>query len=461
MKEEEKNKIESEEIERNPVIATLWIGLIVGVIGVLGIIVSQVALGGNFFRIFLGVFLAGVLICFFALILRRLRRKGIEYFVIGAITVYIGFLLLAFPAILATMDIEIRFPYVYYIMMGGGLFLIIFGFFMETYDLNEKIIELCKRIWIALKNLLKKLNWKMILSLWNFLSVAGIIVIILTAEEIILILPVIFYIIGSVLILTNFIIHFREEFVEVLKNIGNIFFTFFKAWAKAIKQIPRIIKKLVEILYDPERFKRMVKWVYKQIKLVGRAIKYIVVRNYIFLFIFGIAIFFILKIPRIDLGLEIRLSLSSLVCFVAIVKPLLDWREHFGEEISSARMFLYKTTQKTRNVFKRRDIIRCPHCNYSNIASRRVCWNCKEQIPNCWICNRVFEPQMEVAVCPHCKNNYHIKHLKAWLRFNPKCPVCHEPIEKIETEIYLPDYFTLAAKTTTENNSQVSEEVDS
>ncbi|MFW9852986.1 MAG: hypothetical protein ACFFDS_08585 [Candidatus Thorarchaeota archaeon] len=448
MNEEKKNKIDTGEVERNPVIATLWVGLIVGVIGVLGIIISQVALGGNLFRIFLGVFLAGVLICFFALILRRLRRKGIEYFVIGAITAYIGFLLLAFPALFATMNIQLfEFQYAYYILMGGGVFLIIFGFFMETYDLNEKIIELCKRIWIALKNLLKKLNWKMILSPWNLLSVAGIIVIILTAEEIILILPVVFYIIGSVLILSNFIIHFREEFVEVLKNIGNIFYTFFKAWAKAIKQIPRIIKKLVEILYDPERFKRMIRWVYKQIKLVGRAIKYIVVRNYVFLFAFGIAMFFILNIPRIALDFEIRLSLASLVCFIAIVKPLLDWREHFGEEISSARMFLYKTTQKTRNVFKRRDIIRCPHCNYSNIASRRVCWNCKEQIPNCWICNGVFEPETEVAVCPNCKNNYHIKHLKAWLRFNPTCPVCHEPIEKIETEIYLPGYYTLAKST--------------
>ncbi len=458
MKEEKKNKIDAEEVERNPVIATLWVGLIIGVLGVLGIIISQVALDGNYFRIFLGVFLGGVLICFFALILRRLRRKGIEYFVIGAVTAYIGFLLLAFPALFATMDIQLfAFQYAYYILMVGGVLLIIFGFFMETYDLNEKIIELFKRIGVALKNLLKKLNWKMILSPWNFLSVAGIIVIILTSEEIIPLLPVVFYIIGSILILANFVYHFKEEVVEVLKNIGNIFYTFFKAWAKALKQIPRIIKKLAQWLYDPERFKRMIRWVYKQIKLVGKAIKYIVVRNYIFLFAFGIVMFFILK----DLSLEVRISISSLVCFIALVKPILDWREHFGEEISSARMFLYKTTQKTRNVFKRRDIIRCPHCNYSNIASRRECWNCKETIPNCWICNGVFEPETEVAVCPNCDNNYHIKHLKAWLRFNPKCPVCHEPIEKIETEIYLPDYFTLAEQTTTENNSQISEDVDS
>ena len=461
MKEEKKNKTETEEIERNPVIATLWIGLIIGVIGVLGIIISQLALDGDYFRIFLGIFLGGVLICFFAIILRRLRRKGIEYFVIGAITVYIGFLLLAFPAILATMDIKIRFPYLYYIMMGGGLFLIIFGFFMETYDLNEKIIELCKRIWIALKNLLKKLNWKMILSPWNFLSVVGIIVIILTAEEIISILQVIFYIVGSVLILSNFVIHFREELAEVLKNIGNIFYTFFKAWVKALKQIPRIIKKIAQWLYDPERFKRMVIWVYKQIKLAGRVIKYIVVRNYIFLFTFGVAMFFVLKIPQIGLGLEIRLSLSSLVCFIALVKPILDWRDYFGEEISSVRMFLYKTTQKTRNVFKRRDIIRCPHCNYSNIASRRECWNCKEQIPNCWICNGVFEPEMEIAICPYCKNNYHINHLKAWLRFNPKCPVCHEPIEEIETGIYRPEYAVLEEQTTVESDNQEIESTES
>ena len=72
-------------VEKNPVIITLWVGFIISVLSIIAILILNLAFkfeyDNLFFRIALGVFIVGVLILFFALILRRLRRKGINYFV--------------------------------------------------------------------------------------------------------------------------------------------------------------------------------------------------------------------------------------------------------------------------------------------------------------------------------------------------------------------------------------------
>lgn len=431
-----KDSIEHDDVERNPVITTLWIGFSISVLSIIGILVVTLipALGMTYedliFRIILGVFVIGVLILFFALILRRLRRKGIDYFVTGAITAYIGFLMVALPAILFAIGITaIERDYIFYIVMAAGLLFIIFGFFFEAYDLNLRIIALMKRMKEALKKMWQKINWKLILSPWNILSIAGIAIIILTAVKILIWIPALYwYLIGGGLILVNIIWHFRKEIAEIFANIGKFFATMFQAWWRAIKQIPQIIK-------------RFGVWIYQKsvefLKVIGRSIRYIIIRNYLILFIFGIAMFLVFHFMNI-FTLEVRIALSALVCGVAIVKPILDWRDHFGEDISNARMYLYKTAQKTRRVIQRRKLIRCPYCNRPNEIIREACWHCEEILPQCMICNSKIESGTQIARCQLCDNIYHINHLETWLRFNPKCPVCKEIIDKKEEE-FLPE----------------------
>jgi hypothetical protein len=434
-----KDSVEMEndyEIERNPVITTLWIGFTISVLSIIGILVVTLipALGMTYddlvFRIILGVFVIGVLILFFALILRRLRRKGIDYFVTGAITAYIGFLLVALPAILFAIGVTtLERDYIFYIIMVAGLLFIIFGFFFEAYDLNLKIIALMKKIRQALKKMWERINWKLLLSPWNLFSVAGITIIILTAINILIWMPSLYwYLIGGGLILINIIWHFRKEIAEIFVNIGKFFATMFQAWWRAIKQIPQIIK-------------RFTVWIYQKtvevLKVIGKSIKYIIVRNYLILFVFGIAMFLVFHFLNI-FTLEVRIALSALVCGVAIVKPILDWREHFGEDISNVRMYLYKTAQKTRGVVQRRRLIRCPYCNRPNEITKETCWNCEEILPKCMICNSKIERGTKIARCQLCDNIYHINHLETWLRFNPKCPVCKEAIDKKEEE-FLPE----------------------
>ncbi|MHA2357584.1 MAG: RING finger domain-containing protein, partial [Candidatus Heimdallarchaeaceae archaeon] len=247
------------------------------------------------------------------------------------------------------------------------------------------------------------------------------------------ILPRYFHIIGAGLILINIIFHFRKEFLELFKTIGRILETIFRAWWRLIKQVPKLIKRFLDWLIDPERFIRMMKWIWDKIKWIGRAIRYVFIRNYFILFVFGIALFFIL---RDILIFEVRLALTSLVCLVSVIKPLLDWREHFGEDINSARLFLYRTSHKVGTRIKRETFDSCPYCSFRTTKTALDCWNCGNQIPRCMICNNRVAVETEIVKCTHCENIYHEDHLRTWMRFNNKCPVCKEEIKKIKTEAF-------------------------
>ena len=437
--EDTEKKLNDTELERNPVITTLWIGFIISVLSIIGILILSLAFNQDYtnssFRIALGVFVIGVLILFFALILRRLRRKGIAYFVTGAITAYIGFILLSIPAILAVILDPSTLPKdlatVLYILMAVGVILIIFGFFFEAYDLNLKIIALMKKLKEAIKKIWKRINWKLVLSPWNLLSVAGITIMILAALEIFVgMRPLFWYLIGGSLILLNIIWHFRKEIWEILASIGKVIGTIFQAWWRAVKQIPQIVKKFGI-------------WIYTKtvdfLRIIGKTLKFLIVRNYFILFILGISMLIVFYfLDKLD---ETNIALSVLVCGIAIVKPILDWRDHFGEDISKARMYLYKTAQKTREVLQTRKLLtRCPYCNRPNEMGKDTCWYCAAILPKCMICNGRIERGTKIARCLHCDNLYHINHLETWLRFNPKCPVCKEIIDKKEEE-FLPAEF--------------------
>jgi len=443
---EDKINMELKE-QKTPALTTMWIGLIVGIIGLLGTMITGIA-GLNvtkewLFMLFIGVLVAGFFILFFAVILRRIKKKGIDYFVLGAITAYLGFFMMALPTVIYIITFGMEGfdinDIILFVIMGFGVLLIIFGFFIEAYDLNEKLLELFRRIGESLRKMLQRIKWKLVLSPWNLLSIVGIIIIVVTAVDV---LPLYYYLIGGGLILINIIFHLRREIAELFIDLGKILLTILQSWWRGIKSIPNLIVRLAKFLYDPERFKRMVRWVYAKLKAIftwiSEAFKFIFVRNYLLLFVFGIAIFFVLYYKVDNVGLEVSLSISALVCGVAIIKPIIDWREHFGEGISNARLFLYKTSQKSKKILRIRSITRCPYCMRPNPIVRRECWNCKKDIPRCLICNNTVEREVEVSRCLSCDNIFHVKHLKTWLRFNPKCPVCHQEMKKIKTEVFKP-----------------------
>ncbi|MHA1223571.1 MAG: RING finger domain-containing protein [Candidatus Heimdallarchaeaceae archaeon] len=425
---------------KSPALVSMWIGLGVALVGLISLVILNITSlkeGREWqFTIFIAILVSGFFILFFALILRRIRKKGLNYFVLGAITAYLGFFMMALPLIIYIITfkkgIGIK-DYVMFTIMGIGVFLVIFGFIIEAYELNVKFINLLKNIKKSLKKLFKRIKWNLIFSPWNLLSCIGITVIVLTALRILnLVHPVYSYTIGGVLVLINLFILFHKEIVAILEDVGKLFVTIFHSWWKGVRAIPSYIARLARFLFDPERFRRLIRFLKEKIIFIctwiWKILKFVILHNYLLLFAFGIALYFLFNV----LNQETRIALSSLVCSVAVVKPILDWREHFGEDISRARLFLYKTSQKTWNVLHFNKIIHCPYCLQPNPVIRRNCWNCKREIPRCLICGNVVERGSEIVRCKSCENIFHSNHLKTWLRFNFKCPVCKQKMEKEE-----------------------------
>ncbi|MCG3255113.1 MAG: hypothetical protein KAU62_03415, partial [Candidatus Heimdallarchaeota archaeon] len=115
--------------QKTPALTTMWIGLVVGVIGLLGTMITGIAdLSINLewiFMLFIGVLVAGFFILFFAVILRRIKKKGIDYFVLGAITAYLGFFMMALPTLIYIItygveDFEIQ-DWIFFVIMGFGV----------------------------------------------------------------------------------------------------------------------------------------------------------------------------------------------------------------------------------------------------------------------------------------------------------------------------------------------------
>ncbi|MFW9992101.1 MAG: hypothetical protein ACFFD4_08555 [Candidatus Odinarchaeota archaeon] len=64
------------------------------------------------------------------------------------------------------------------------------------------------------------------------------------------------------------------------------------------------------------------------------------------------------------------------------------------------------------------DALDCPACN-----NRRS---------TCPVCKRNIDVNFEIAVCPMCRNEFHLAHLREAVKVTGKCPVCRSKIRRYE-----------------------------
>ncbi|MCK4844622.1 MAG: hypothetical protein KAS95_03015 [Candidatus Heimdallarchaeota archaeon] len=401
------------------VITLLWIGVIVSLLGIIGMIITNIIGKSDYNRIGLGIMTVGFLVIFFSLIFWRLGKVGIDYFVTGAIIAYIGFILVALPSLSFSIGFKLfSKDYFNFILMGGGVLLIVFGFFAETYDLNKKLLEILKKIRISIKNILMRINWKLVFSPWNILSLAGICIIILTALSMLTgLADLFFYLIALGLILLNVVIHFRREILRLIIEVLELLSIPFRAIARAIKQIPKIVS----------RFAKWLKNIIIRIaETIWDALKFIVVKNYLLLFCAGIALFFLTQYK----DLEIRIALSALICCISLIKPLIDYREQIGDKVSGARLYVYKTSRLPKRVI--RWLPRCPYCSHQNSHGTSECSHCGKELTKCYICGISIERKDEITVCLDCGNIFHYNHYMTWLKLKGMCPICKKEVKDVK-----------------------------
>lgn len=400
----------------------LWLGVGLAALGIVLLAVFNILTLTEYANIGFGVMILGILITFFGFIIRRMQKLGIDYFVSGAIIAYLGYILIALPAIMYAFGHSLfDNDYLNLIPISVGILLIILGFFTETYELNKKLMKALTQIGSAIKSIFLKINWRLVFSPVNILSVAGITTVILTFYGVFdqFLEPWEGYVVGSLLILLNLAFHFREELATILKNIARLTVIIFNAIIRGIKQIPTIVKEVV--LWLRHAIITLANWSWK-------AIKFTIIHNYFLLFAFGIVLFFIID----DFSFEVRFAFSALVCLVAVIKPLVEWRHELANRLTSVRARVYRTAKRTRRFVTRK--LHCPFCDHEIKTNTRYCPKCGRELPICWICSMPIESKDSVAQCPHCLNLFHYNHFNAWIQMKRACPVCKKEIKSTQAK---------------------------
>ncbi len=155
-------------------------------------------------------------------------------------------------------------------------------------------------------------------------------------------------------------------------------------------------------------------------------LKFIVVKNYLLLFYVGIALFFLTQ----DLDIEIRIALSALVCCIALIKPLIDYREQIGDKVSSARLYVYKTSRLPKKVI--RWLPKYPYYTHQNPHGTNECSQCGKELTKCYICGISIERKDVITVCLDCGNIFHYNHYMTWIKLKGMCPICKKEVKDVK-----------------------------
>lgn len=68
--------------------------------------------------------------------------------------------------------------------------------------------------------------------------------------------------------------------------------------------------------------------------------------------------------------------------------------------------------------------IDCPYCSISVSVRIRECPSCEKPIPFCQICKQSFQIDDRLSGCDNCSNQFHYKHLYAYVQSMGNCPLC-------------------------------------
>ena len=76
--------------------------------------------------------------------------------------------------------------------------------------------------------------------------------------------------------------------------------------------------------------------------------------------------------------------------------------------------------------------IRCPNCNNQIDKNSKFCPDCGTVIVHCNLCKSIIDSMDQKASCPHCKNYFHLNHLRETVKVTGKCPTCKESLQDHE-----------------------------
>ena len=322
--------------------------------------------------------LLGITIIIFLLgvIIDQLKYRNFRFWALGALVSFLGVLTLFSPVVLYGLGSDDHL--IWFFLIGVGIVLVLFGYTIEAYELNNKVAKILINLWENIKNY----EWRKVPG-----KIASLISIL---------------IIGTLSYIGLGFKKFRFVIRNSLIAIGSFLNNSIKGLVRLILAIPGYTKKFIIFSYENNYF--------LIIPLLLLAVVQLVQGNVVFESLTFVILFLLFSFLIIMLLLHGNEELSQ--------RYLQRIRDRSWETLQTISIRIQKTTSS----FGR---YKCQKCHAPLKLGQETCENCNNQVKHCSICKLPIKEGQEVSTCPHCQYPAHTNHWSQWIRMRDTCPVCN------------------------------------
>ena len=321
---------------------------------------------------FLGI---TIIVFLFGIILDQLKYRDFRFWALGAIVSFLGVLVLFSPVVFYGLGNDDVTLWLVAILLG--LILVVFGYSIEAYELNNKVAKVLINLWENIKNFQwNKIPGK-IVSLFSII-ISG--------------------------ILSYIIIGFKRFKFVIKTTISSLtrFITLtLKSLVKLILSLPRYFKKFIIFCYEYNYWLLIPLSVFSLIKIFNLPFPNI----FVFILITLILLLFILAALNSNEELTRR--------YLRII------RNRTWESLQYVSITLQKATSSIGRY-------KCQNCHAPLKLGQEICENCSSEIKHCSICKLPIKSEQNVSTCSHCLYPAHTNHWNQWISMNNHCPICKQ-----------------------------------
>ncbi|MFX1514653.1 MAG: hypothetical protein ACFFCQ_18970 [Promethearchaeota archaeon] len=317
-----------------------------------------------------------ILIIALGFVVERLQVRGFEFWVLGAVVSYLGFLILFTPLMLFTLGITLEPTWFAGFVLFGGL-IILSGYFVEAYDLNERFIrKALEIIEVIQKAEYRKIPGRIGSFVWEIFKVT------------------IFYISRGIRRLRTILKHFITSIMSFIGEYLRLLLSFIRA-------IPRTVKRFFLLLFEAAR-----------------------ANVYLFVLLGGIGA---IITYQEEMGwFNAGVGLGSVTLFMAGLLFAYPRRERIGRLVQATQDRAWNLTWQTQNMVQRitRRKRLCEKCGATLKVTDRKCPSCDAAPERCQVCGLPITADKGIFHCPSCSSPFHEPHWQQWQRMGKGCPIC-------------------------------------
>lgn len=309
---------------------------------------------------FLGI---GTICVLWGVVIDQLRIREFEFWAVGSIISTIGIFLVFSPILLYGFFIDSLVIWIGCSIIG--IILLIFGYSVEAYDLNKKLVVALVGLWEAIQ----QYQWK-------------------SVPRRLLNLVITFF--------STLFLYIRRGFKAFRYHLGVGLSWTRRQTINALETIYHVI------LATPAFVWRHSYW--------G----------------FLVVILWILM-DTTDLT-TLTLIDITLLSFLLVIGIAYTYRDYIREKVTDIPEYTFEAIQYTQRVIHQSKIrfglYTCPECHKKIDPVTMKCSECGLDTPTCIICQLPIQENQDITTCPHCEHQAHSHHWKQWINMGKHCPIC-------------------------------------